>query len=155
MGHRHVDKKCGECREWKPVGEFYPSRRGTKGRDGYCKNCRRNRDRARASKRNAVVLQLKAKDPLYFRRKKLLKLYGITCEQYTQMLELQGGLCALCRKPEVRQLYGVTAHLVVDHCHVTNRVRALLCHRCNINLAVIENTEFVNLATRYLENYGP
>lgn len=47
-----------------------------------------------------------------------------------EMRSRQGGLCALCGKPKV---------LVVDHCHETGRVRALLCHRCNTSLGWFES----------------
>ncbi len=29
-------------------------------------------------------------------------------------------------------------HLYVDHCHVTGRVRGLLCNRCNTAIAMLE-----------------
>jgi dCMP deaminase len=52
--------------------------------------------------------------------------YGLTQESYTRLLDVQGGVCAICkRKPEEGQ------HLPVDHDHATGRVRGLLCHQCN------------------------
>lgn len=154
MGYPHVNKKCGNCLETKPVSEFYPSRKGTKGRDGYCKQCRRAKDAARSAARNAEVLRKKEKDPHHYRRKKLLKKYGITQEQYEEMHSDQDGLCAICGKPEQRVLYGKTAFLVVDHDHATGKVRSLLCHRCNTALGVVENVEFYELAKTYLKKHN-
>jgi hypothetical protein len=49
--------------------------------------------------------------------------YGITFDDFDAMVARQGGLCILCAKRP--------ALLCVDHCHTTNRVRALLCGNCN------------------------
>jgi hypothetical protein len=71
--------------------------------------------------------------------KSLYKKYGITAEDYFKMLENQGGLCAVCRKPS-------TVKLCVDHDHETGEIRGLLCKTCNgyfgrINdsIAILEN----------------
>lgn len=150
MGYPHKEKKCGACQIVKPVEEFSPARKGAKGRDGYCKACRRVRDRQRLDQRNRTVLANKAKDPFFYRRKKLVKMYGITHEQYMEMQAEQDGLCAICRKPEKRILYGEVAHLAVDHDHATGKVRSLLCHRCNVGLGRVEDREFLAKALAYL-----
>jgi len=152
MGYQHLAKKCGHCQTVKSVRQFYPSRRhGTHRRDGWCKECRREDNRARQAKRNKVVARLLKADPLYFRRKKLVKLYGITHDQYMVLHRKQRGRCAICRKPEVRKLYGKRAWLAVDHDHKTRAVRGLLCHRCNVALGWIEDAAFQKKATRYLK----
>jgi hypothetical protein len=57
-------------------------------------------------------------------KKRLETVYGITVQEYDAMLARQGGVCKLCkRKPE--------RTLCVDHCHVTGKVRGLLCGHCN------------------------
>lgn len=151
MGYKHVEKKCGDCQQYKPVEEFYPSKCGTRGRDGYCKTCRRIRDRNRKDIRNQVVLRLKAKDPLYFRRKKLLKLYGITDADYQRMFAEQDGACAICGSKETRVVYdSEPPRLVVDHNHITGKVRGLLCHQCNTRLSVVEDEQFTLLARQYI-----
>jgi hypothetical protein len=53
--------------------------------------------------------------------------YGITLDDYYEMLERQHGLCKVCFKP----VTALTTRLSVDHCHATGRVRSLLCKRCN------------------------
>lgn len=84
-------------------------------------------------------------------------MYGITHEQYMEMHAAQGGVCAICQKPERRKLWGDICLLAVDHDHATGHVRGLLCHRCNTALASIENTKFLTEALAYLkgpaENY--
>jgi hypothetical protein len=64
--------------------------------------------------------------------RKIKRKYGITADQYNQMLEKQKGVCALCEKPQTR------IRLAVDHDHRTGKVRGLLCNWCNRHLGVIE-----------------
>ena len=56
--------------------------------------------------------------------------YGITLEDFNQMLLEQEGLCAICR---------TQSKLNVDHDHETGRVRGLLCKRCNLAMHLIDN----------------
>lgn len=90
---------------------------------------RKARERAERSERS------KAERPAVERRSKLKIAYGITPEQYDEMHNSQGGVCAICRKPEtvVDPKKGLR-RLAVDHDHVTGRVRGLLCINCNNGL---------------------
>ena len=59
------------------------------------------------------------------REKNLKQRYGITLEQYEQLLVKQEGVCSIChRVPR-------TKPLAVDHDHKTGTVRGLLCLWCN------------------------
>lgn len=56
------------------------------------------------------------------------KTYGLTSEQYEELLRRQGGKCAICRaRPKSKRL-------AVDHDHKTGEVLGLLCSRCNHDL---------------------
>ena len=61
--------------------------------------------------------------------------YGITLDQYAEILERQGGVCAICGGPG--KPHGTAKHLDtprlfdVDHDHLTGKVRGLLCNVCN------------------------
>lgn len=70
------------------------------------------------------------------RNKHLKRQYGITLEQYNQMLEEQNGVCAMCFEPETVKSHhtGEVRYLAVDHDHKTGKVRGLLCFRCNTML---------------------
>lgn len=61
----------------------------------------------------------------YHRRYK----FGLTPEQYDDMLSAQNFRCAIC-------LTDVPGNRgwCVDHCHVQGHVRGLLCNNCNVGL---------------------
>lgn len=52
---------------------------------------------------------------------RLASIYGITRDDYLALLELQGGVCAICGQTPR------TKRLAVDHDHKTGLVRGLLC----------------------------
>lgn len=68
-----------------------------------------------------------------------MKKYNISADEYTALLESQGGVCAICHKPEtVKSRHGKVQNLAIDHDHITGKVRGLLCFRCNTTLGVWE-----------------
>lgn len=142
MGAPQIEKRCGDCNLIKPVEEFY--RAGNRGRDGFCRACRRRRDRDRAARKAARY------DPQSQRDYKLRLLYGISLADYEALVEAQGGVCALCLAEEVRSMYGEAPRLVVDHNHSTGRVRGLLCCACNSKLAAVDDEQFMLRAKAYL-----
>lgn len=86
-----------------------------------------------------------------------LKPYGKDEVWYAQQLKRQGGVCAICKKPETRRAYrgnGSVARLGLDHHHGTRRVRGLLCSKCNWKLGILEDGPWVKAAMRYLAKYG-
>lgn len=64
------------------------------------------------------------------------------------MLEEQGGVCALCAKPEAGR------SLAIDHNHITGEVRRLLCNNCNRGIGHMQdNPDLLRRAAAYLEEY--
>lgn len=59
--------------------------------------------------------------------------FGLTPDQYAEMLDIQGGVCAICENPErvTDPRNGRLKALAVDHDHKTGAVRGLLCQNCN------------------------
>jgi len=80
------------------------------------------------------------------RRLHLKRKYGI-CEVDVQWLLLQqGGRCAVCQTGDFKPN--------VDHCHVSGRVRGVVCIRCNTLVGYLETTPPAVLcaATEYIKS---
>jgi ferredoxin len=75
------------------------------------------------------------------------KKYGLTHDDIDNMIKDQCGRCALCSDP--------CPNLVVDHCHVTNANRALLCGHCNTGLGMFrDRPDLLRLAADYIESHN-
>ena len=61
--------------------------------------------------------------------------YGLTPEDYDALAESQGGRCAICGGGP----NGPGSRLHVDHCHDSQRVRGLLCAKCNTAVGLLDN----------------
>lgn len=82
----------------------------------------------------------------------LAQKYGITPSHVEVLLRLQGGRCAICRTDSPGGKWG---RLNVDHCHLTGRVRGLLCDPCNRGIGFLkESPERLRIAAAYLEVRG-
>jgi hypothetical protein len=131
-------KTCSKCGIVKSVSEFPKDK-------GKCKDCKREYDK-----------ELHIKYPLRSKRSDLLRIHGITLEQYNEMLKNQNGVCAICKNPEVaiNNKNGRPYSLSVDHCHVTGKNRELLCGNCNNGLGrFYDNSELLLKAVGYLEKH--
>jgi hypothetical protein len=113
-GHPGYEKKLARQREWNA----------------------RNRERVREYNR-----QWRRRNPEAERATQRKHLYGVTPDQYEQMVLRQAGVCAVCLEPETRRLKGGgISPLSVDHCHETKRVRGLLCHTCYLALGYAKDS---------------
>lgn len=75
--------------------------------------------------------------------------YGITIEQYDELLEKQSGCCAVCKK----SAESFKRRLAVDHNHVTGEVRGLLCTYCNHRIIGRHKTsDLFHAAAKYLDD---
>ena len=78
--------------------------------------------------------------------------YGITLLQYNYMLDAQNNKCAICNKEETALLKGVVRRLAIDHCHITGKVRGLLCDKCNHLLGLVNDScSLLENAINYLK----
>jgi hypothetical protein len=69
---------------------------------------------------------------------RLLRLYGITIDDFDKMFLEQNGRCARCEK----SADALKIRLAVDHCHKTGVVRKLLCPPCNTYLGKLEKHRY-------------
>ncbi len=73
-----------------------------------------------------------------------LKAYGLTQEDYDEMVASQGNVCAICGASSDKPLS-------IDHCHKTQHVRGLLCTRCNTGLGSFgDEVRLLRAAAEYL-----
>lgn len=78
--------------------------------------------------------------------------YGLTENQYNDILTEQSGGCAICGQTYSYIRNGERIGLCVDHDSVSGAVRGLLCSKCNIGIGSLEhNIELIAKAIRYLE----
>jgi len=104
-----------------------------------------------ATDRARRVRQYRKDNPDAVKNVVLKRRFGITIEQYKSILTSQDNKCALCltenpgRKDKFFQ---------VDHCHKTNKVRALLCLTCNLALgAAKDDPILLRKMADYIESY--
>jgi hypothetical protein len=84
----------------------------------------------------------------YRRAVSLKSLYGLTQDDYDQLLELQYGRCAICRTDKPG---GGAGRWHIDHDHETGHVRGLLCNGCNVGIGFLqEDPEILMAAARYV-----
>lgn len=91
--------------------------------------------------------------------REICRVHGITVDQYDHMVKEQKNRCKICNKEETRRKSRITnelCRLVVDHCHLSGKVRGLLCHNCNLMLgASHDNVETLSTAIKYLKGFDP
>ncbi len=101
------------------------------------------------------ALRVKNRDKMSFSKKKsmLKKKFGLSIEQYEDILLKQDGVCAICFRPELssNRISGRPDSLCVDHNHKTGKMRGLLCRRCNRSIGLFDDSpELLIQAFRYL-----
>ena len=119
-------KECTVCNEDKGLQHFYNRAASVDGLAYRCKDCERIAVNKYRKENRATYLARQRKANLKYK-------YGISVEEFDEMLEAQGGECAICyvelERSGSRQHTAKT--LCVDHCHTTGEVRGLLCANCN------------------------
>ncbi|MDQ4095641.1 MAG: endonuclease VII domain-containing protein [Actinomycetota bacterium] len=154
----------------KPPEHFYRARDMRDGRRNDCIECNRAQRKAWYSKNRDVVIakakrwqeenrerhlasqrkrreenreELRERD----RKRWLAAKYGLTPESFNELLESQNHACAICGT-----VMGEDLH--VDHDHKWNRVRGLLCGRCNRGIGLLkENPTFLHRAGNYITEF--
>lgn len=147
-------KKCSQCQKEKPLSEFFKSKNTKSGYWGQCKQCCYARGTAYRKANKAQIAasrkkwaqenkELRAK----LTRKSILKnRYGITLEQYAEMLKRQNGQCKICQQKIEKPC--------VDHCHSTGLVRGILCNGCNVGLGAFKDKpDLLRKAADYLQAF--
>jgi hypothetical protein len=98
----------------------------------------------------------KPETKLRIRDRVLRKKYGISLQEFDDLLIAQGGVCAICKKVCERKTRGANnSGWHVDHKHgsVPVKVRGILCGNCNIMLGNAQDSQEILLsAAEYIRN---
>lgn len=162
-------KTCRKCNTSKSESEFYknPSKANPARLRGDCKACHQVK----------TAVQKKIKQQQYrdywkvyslanaekITDAKLRRIYGISLEQFTEMLIAQDGKCAICKQAPPPNAKGYSFAIDHDHacCNNSNArvkgyscgscVRGLLCHNCNLGLGNFKDSvDLLQSAQAYL-----
>lgn len=135
--YKYLESKiCRQCGKRKSIDDFVLQANGQRG--GQCKKCRR-KVHQKWCKKNAYKIK-----GYRFKTE-----YGITLNDFEEMLEGQNYKCAICK---ITLDLGAKTH--VDHDHITGKVRGLLCPNCNYGLGFFKDNPISLLeAIKYLNNY--
>ena len=109
-----------------------------------------------SSKDKALYAKLwRMRNPEKAKNADLKKHFGITLDEYCAMEAAQNGACAICgSKEEVLDKNGIPRKMPVDHCHKTNKIRALLCTPCNRALGLFkDDPDVLRKAADYVEKH--
>jgi len=156
-------KRCTKCGELKPETEFYAASECTDGLRGDCKECHaaRGRELYAQNREQRIayirkwqrehperVREYRRKNPerraAQLRRLHLRRTFGMTVEDYEDILAAQDGRCAICGEQPAD---GQSMH--VDH--VAESVRGVLCVRCNNALGQLkDDPELMLRAAEYV-----
>lgn len=70
--------------------------------------------------------------------------FGITANQYKELLLAQGNKCGICEKELIKRIN-------IDHDHTTQKIRGALCASCNISIGLLkENIEILEKAINWI-----
>jgi hypothetical protein len=103
----------------------------------------------KTKKRRQEFPELKKQSELKFK-------FKMTMAEYELLLLKQENKCAICKNSEksVEIRTGKIRSLAVDHCHKTNKVRALLCSNCNRAMGLLlENAETMQEMIAYVKRF--
>ena len=133
---------CKECKVAQPLQEYHKCSANKGGRKPVCRTC--NNLKTREARR----LKGRTETPEQRRKWSLKAKYGISLEDYTELMVLQNGKCKICNAGSDK---GQAGFLVVDHNHATGKVRGLLCNHCNAALGMFkDSTTLLNEAIKYI-----
>lgn len=160
-------KTCSKCGAPKEETEFY-LREATGKRRGSCKECQHA---SRKSYRKRNQKEIADKDKVYrtknrgeiaarHRRYKKenrekvatqqrFRKFGLSQGDWEKLKSDQKGVCAICKSdPKGKEF-------CVDHDHITGKVRALLCGKCNSAIGLLSDSSDLALrAAGYLKQHG-
>lgn len=160
---RRQVKRCKVCGLDKPLDAFPNDAARKDGKYPYCKLCnghkkRESNARVRNKDPEAYIEKWRGYRKTYQERhperhrhqtrcQSLKRDFGISMDQYVELSESQGGVCAICGTEPVKKA------LAVDHNHITGEIRGLLCGSCNMALGQLEVEDRLHRAVDYIMRF--
>ena len=136
-------KVCKVCGIEKEINQFGISHRKNK------KPCIRNYCRLCG---NEKTRKHYANNLNKYREYNLKNKFGISLNEYNNLLELQNFQCAICGSKDTK--IKKSKYFSVDHDHKNGEVRGLLCHHCNVGLGHFQdNPTILFKAVDYLMRF--
>jgi hypothetical protein len=125
----------------------------------YCRICGESKNTTEFYRKNARVCKLCAnKESIQWQKDnpekvkrikrgvKLKEKYNLSIIEYEELLNKQGGSCAICNSLPIRR------NLDIDHDHITGKIRGILCESCNKAIGMFkDDIELLNKAINYLK----
>lgn len=151
-------KKCSKCKIDKLLSLFYNNKRYKDNHSSYCKDCHNKNVYLSIKKKGKIKKEKKKKERTnlhkgvygsleYQRSVRLYNKYGLSLHDYDNLLVEQKDSCYIC----LRHKSEFIKPLAVDHDHLTNKVRGLLCYNCNVGLGLFkDNIQAFKRAIKYL-----
>jgi hypothetical protein len=139
-GHIDGKKRCSACHGWLPLEQYGRCRTRWDGLQALCTPCRRAESRKRSQRP-----EKRAADAAYQRARYVREHYGLTRDEYEELVR---GECAICGTSAKE----TTLHL--DHDHANGKIRASLCRKCNVGLGTMDDDpERLERAAKYLREW--
>ncbi len=137
-------QRCPGCDKKLLQKNYFPSCWGIQGQP--CRKCQSARAKKWRENHPEVLKQWRQKQGrLYTQGSHLLNRYGITKQEYANMLERQHYRCLGCQQD-------ISKNATVDHNHTTGVVRGILCQTCNFALgSAKEDRATLRRLTAYLD----
>ena len=133
-------RTCIGCKETYPLTKEFFWSNGRNYLKTKCKKCG-------AIDKRKWIIKNKERASRIFLRSNLKQSFGLTEDDYYNMVKEQSNKCAICG----RTPFGKNKRLCVDHNHSTGKVRGLLCQKCNRGLGCFgDDLDTLKVATQYL-----
>jgi hypothetical protein len=140
-------KRCAHCKQKKELKFFNKNKSKKDGYADYCKDCKKEENKNYYLNLDVIKHRKYSEND---RNNELKRNFNINIEQYNLMLIAQNNICPICHRHKDELIKA----MCVDHDHLTNEMRGLLCTKCNLRLGTFnDNIEDLKRAIIYLEKY--
>lgn len=135
-----VAKFCNKCKTLKPIEafQFRDKQRGY--RQSHCASCKLEYQQGEKYRATAARYRARPETKESQTRRHYLREFGITLEEFEEMIAAQDNRCFLCGVEFDRSTYANLRAPVLDHSHKDEGLRKVLCQLCNKSLGFIEQS---------------